>query len=64
MLYVLHQVIDTEVNRILMQDFILLWLGIGLYLVLSMDMCQEAFNTRLPVCYFGSVRNPLALINS
>ena len=26
--------------------------------------CQEAFNKRLPVCCFGSVRNPLALINS
>ena len=38
MLYVLHQVIATEVNRILMQGFILIWLGIGLCLVLSMDM--------------------------
>ena len=27
-------------------------------------LCQEAFNKRLPVCCFGSVRNPLALINS
>ena len=27
-------------------------------------MCQEAFNKRLPVCCFRSVRNPLALINS
>ena len=26
--------------------------------------CQEAFNRRLPVCCFGSVRNPLVLINS
>ena len=26
--------------------------------------CQEAFNRRLPVCCFGSVRNPLFLINS
>ena len=26
--------------------------------------CQEAFNTRLPVCWFGSVRNPLVLIDS
>ena len=26
--------------------------------------CQEAFNKRLPVCCFGSVRNPLALIDS
>ena len=26
--------------------------------------CQEAFNKRLPVCYFASVRSPLALINS
>ena len=25
---------------------------------------QEAFNGRLPVCCFGSVRNPLVLINS
>ena len=25
--------------------------------------CQEAFNKRLPVCCFGSVRNPLALID-
>ena len=25
---------------------------------------QEAFNRRLPVCYFGSVMNPLFLINS
>ena len=38
MLYVLHQVIDTEVNRIVMQGFILIWLGISLCLVLSMDM--------------------------
>ena len=28
-----------------------------------MDRCQEVFNKRLPVCYFGSVRNPLALID-
>ena len=27
-------------------------------------ICQEAFNRRLPVCCFGSVRNPLFLINS
>ena len=27
-------------------------------------MCQEAFNRRLPVCCFGSVRNSLFLINS
>ena len=27
-------------------------------------MCQEAFNRRLPVGCFGSVRNPLVLINS
>ena len=26
--------------------------------------CQEAFNRRLPVCCFGSVMNPLFLINS
>ena len=26
--------------------------------------CQEAFNRRLPVCCFGSVRNSLFLINS
>ena len=26
--------------------------------------CQEAFNKRLPVCCFGSVRNLLAFINS
>ena len=26
--------------------------------------CQEAFNRSLPVCCFGSVRNPLVLINS
>ena len=26
--------------------------------------CQEALNRRLPVCCFGSVRNPLVLINS
>ena len=31
---------------------------------LSELQCQEAFNKRLPVCCFGSVRNPLALINS
>ena len=37
-MYVLHQEIATEVNRILMQGFILIWLGIGLCLVLSMDM--------------------------
>ena len=29
-----------------------------------MVCCQEAFNKRLPVCCFGSVRSPLALINS
>ena len=29
-----------------------------------MDMCQEAFNRRLPVYCFGSVRNSLFLINS
>ena len=28
------------------------------------DYCQEAFNKRLPVCCFGSVRNSLFLINS
>ena len=28
---------------------------------LSLGNCQEAFNKRLPVCCFGSVRNPLAL---
>ena len=27
-------------------------------------ICQEAFNKRLPVCCFASVRNPLALIDS
>jgi len=27
-------------------------------------VCQEAFNRRLPVCSFGSVMNPLFLINS
>ena len=27
------------------------------------DKCQEAFNRRLPVCCFGSVRNPLFLKN-
>ena len=26
--------------------------------------CQEAFNKRLPVCCFGSVRNPLVLTDS
>ena len=26
--------------------------------------CQEAFNRRLPMCCFGSVKNPLVLINS
>ena len=31
---------------------------------LVMDRCQEAFNRRLPVCCFGSVRNSLLLINS
>ena len=30
----------------------------------SVVSCQEAFNRRLPVCCFGSVRNPLFLINS
>ena len=30
----------------------------------EMRPCQEAFNRRLPVCRFGSVRNPLVLINS
>ena len=28
-----------------------------------MDRRQEVFNKRLPVCCFGSVRNPLALID-
>ena len=31
---------------------------------LSVSWCQEAFNRRLPVCCFGSVRNSLFLINS
>ena len=30
----------------------------------EMVTCQEAFNKRLPVCWFGSVRNPLALTDS
>ena len=30
----------------------------------AMILCQEAFNRRLPVCCFGSVMNPLSLINS
>ena len=34
-----------------------------LSILLGLD-CQEAFNRRLPVCCFGSVRNPLVLINS
>ena len=29
-----------------------------------MEVCQEAFNRRLPLCCYGSVRKPLALINS
>ena len=29
-----------------------------------MKCCQEAFNRRLPVCCFGSVRNSVLLINS
>ena len=29
-----------------------------------MEKWQEAFNRRLPMCCFGSVRNPLFLINS
>ena len=33
-------------------------------MVFPVVMCQEAFNRRLPVCCFGSVRNPLLLINS
>ena len=32
--------------------------------ILKTNNCQEAFNRRLPVCCFGSVRNPLFLINS
>ena len=32
--------------------------------VMVKSLCQEAFNRRLPVCCFGSVRNPLVLINS
>ena len=28
------------------------------------SFCQDAFNRRLPVCCFVSVRKPLALINS
>ena len=31
---------------------------------MSHTRCQEAFNKRLPVYCFGSVRNPLALIDS
>ena len=30
----------------------------------QVSCCQKAFNRRLPVCCFGSVRNPLFLINS
>ena len=30
----------------------------------KMRNCQEIFDGRLPVCCFGSVRNPLVLINS
>ena len=33
-------------------------------MVFPVVMCQEAFNRRLPVCSFGSVMNPLSLINS
>ena len=32
--------------------------------VFVLSLCQEAFNRRLPVCCFGSVRNSLFLINS
>ena len=40
------------------------WTGIGEFNSDDHYICQEAFNKRLPVCCFGSVRNPLALINS
>ena len=32
--------------------------------IINRGNCQEAFNRRLPVCCFGSVVNPLFLINS
>ena len=31
---------------------------------MKVQECQEAFNKRLPVCCFRSVRNPLVLVNS
>ena len=39
------------------------WIQIKTH-IYSVYKCQEAFNKRLPVCCFGSVRNPLALIDS
>ena len=36
----------------------------GIFQARVLEWCQEAFNKRLPVCCFGSVRNPLALINN
>ena len=41
------------------------WQAGSLPLALPVEAkCQEAFNWRLPVCSFGSVRNSLVLINS
>ena len=39
------------------------WIQIKTH-IYSVYKGQEAFNKRLPVCCFGSVRNPLALIDS
>ena len=47
-------------HSLMIQSFLSL-ISISRYIFLT---CQEAFNRRLPVCCFGSVRNSLLLINS
>ena len=55
--YMLHRVIDTEVNRISVQGFILIWLGIGLCLVLSIALgaCSVLFLS--PFLTLGFLKN-------
>ena len=52
-------------HKAFLQVWILLW-GIitGVSFSFLYLKCQEAFNRRLPVCCFGSVRNSPFLINS